>query len=98
MRGQLLRYPVLAPDRQRRDQAIAALNRAGFGANAFYNEPLPAIEGLEQVFGVPPGHFPNACNFAERLITLPSHHDVRERDVQRIVAIISSANANGRHK
>lgn len=91
----LLRYPLLAPDRPLRDLAVGALNRAGYGANAFYNQPLPEIPGLEQVFGASAETFPNACDFSGRLITLPSHQDVCERDIHRIVKIIGEANAAG---
>lgn len=77
----LLRYPLLAPSRQIRDRAIVELNRRGIGASAFYGQVLPRIEGVNQIVSSEAAEFARACNFAERLITLPAHEDVHARDI-----------------
>jgi dTDP-4-amino-4,6-dideoxygalactose transaminase len=81
----ILRYGLLAPDRETRDRAIEALNRNGIGANAFYGQALPDIEGVSGLLNGSARDFPNAASFAERLVTLPSHEDVTDQDVSVIV-------------
>ncbi|HDZ38856.1 MAG TPA: hypothetical protein ENH62_11300 [Marinobacter sp.] len=84
----LLRYPLLAPSRQSRDKALLELNRAGIGASAFYGQALPAIEGAGEFVTVAASSFPCACDFADRLITLPTHEDVRNGDVESVADIL----------
>src|SRR5690606_36628282 len=43
----LLRLPLLASSAGARDEAVAALRRAGYGATAMYRQPLWRIRGLE---------------------------------------------------
>ena len=84
-----LRYALLAPTCQIRDEALKALNVKGIGANAFYEHTLPAFveenasingEGLRN-------RYPAAEDFAARLITLPTHDDVVEKDISTIVSV-----------
>ncbi|WP_417566816.1 DegT/DnrJ/EryC1/StrS family aminotransferase [Marinobacter sp.] len=89
----ILRYGFLAPNRKTRDRAIKALNRNGIGANAFYGQALPDIEGVSGLLHGSARNFPNAASFAERLITLPSHEDVTDQDVSVIVTMLSAATA-----
>lgn len=84
----LLRYPLLAPSRQIRDKALLELNRGGIGASAFYGQALPAIDGVSELVAVTPSAFPCACDFAERLITLPAHEDVCIEDIQCVAGIL----------
>lgn len=84
----LLRYPVLAPSKDMRDRAIAALNSAGIGASAFYERTLPQIDGVEaEVEG---RDYPVASDFASRLLTLPTHENVTSADVTLIGRILLS--------
>ncbi|WP_166259681.1 DegT/DnrJ/EryC1/StrS family aminotransferase [Marinobacter salicampi] len=89
LQPRLLRYPVLAPSRPIRDRALALLNRAGIGANAFYGTTLPQIAGLEHLPGFSSDAFPNARDFADRLLTLPVHEDVTSADIERTADILS---------
>jgi dTDP-4-amino-4,6-dideoxygalactose transaminase len=84
-----LRYALLAPTQQMRDYAVKALNAKGVGANAFYEHALPAFfednasadsDGLGD-------RYPAAEDFANRLITLPTHDGVTEQDVGTIVSV-----------
>ena len=84
----LLRYPLLAPSRQIRDKALLELNRGGIGASAFYGQALPAIDGVSELVAFTPSAFPCACDFAERLITLPAHQDVCLEDIQCVAGIL----------
>ncbi len=88
-----LRYGLLAPDRGARDKAIEALNNVGIDANAFYGRILPDIEGVPGALVGSVGDFPNAVSFADRLITLPSHEDVTDRDLSVIAAVLDKITA-----
>lgn len=77
----LLRYPLLAPSREVRDKSLRELNGAGIGASAFYAQALPAIDGVGEFVANTTSAFPNACDFAERLITLPTHEGVLTADI-----------------
>jgi dTDP-4-amino-4,6-dideoxygalactose transaminase len=81
----LLRYPVLAADRESRDRLVSRLDRAGLGASRFYGSALTQMAGLPTVSS--PGAR-NAEDFAARLLTLPVHADVRPGDVERMCAIL----------
>jgi dTDP-4-amino-4,6-dideoxygalactose transaminase len=84
----LLRYSLLAPCREIRDKALLELNRGGIGASAFYSQALPAIDGVSELVAVDASVFPSACNFAERLITLPAHEDVCTGDINFTAGIL----------
>lgn len=89
MAGRLtLRYGLLAPDKETRDKAIEALNFEGIGANVFYGRPLPDIQGVPCLLSASTVDFPNADSFADRLMTLPSHEDVTDRDVSIVAAVL----------
>lgn len=75
----MLRYPVLAPSRDIRDRALRDLNAAGIGANALYGRILPDIKGVDA--HVMAGSYPMASDFAARLLTLPTHEDVKVSDI-----------------
>lgn len=83
-----LRYGLLAPDRMTRDRAVSMLNRYGIGANAFYEKSMPDIDGIADVLRTNCADFPNAVSFAERLLTLPSHEDVSDRDITVVTTVL----------
>lgn len=83
-----IRYGLLAPSQSARDEAYDALNKSGIGASRFYGQTLPEIEGLRAICR--PTHFPVASDFASRLLTLPSHEDVRAEDVALAARILKS--------
>jgi len=78
----LLRYPLLL-DKQLRDRICQRLKHSGLGPSGLYPAALPAIAGLETAFGGQ-GPFPRAEAFAQRILTLPVHGSVRDRDVLNI--------------
>lgn len=80
----LLRYPLLAPNGMSRNKAVLELNRMGIGASTFYGEALPAITGVGEFVDIAAPMFPRACDFAQRLVTLPTHNDVRTSDIDSI--------------
>lgn len=84
----VLRYPLLAPSCHTRDRALAELNRRGIGASSFYGQALPQIEGVNQIVSSVSGEFPRACDFAKRLITLPTHEDVQSEDIRLAFSVL----------
>lgn len=84
---ELLRLPLLAPDRETRDILVEAFNCRGLGASSMYGA------ALNQLPGIPPevsaqGPFPNAEALAQRLFTLPTHASVTAQDVEVACAVV----------
>lgn len=79
--GRMLRYPILLRDRRARDAVLKKLHSKGLGATALYQSALPDIEGVasQVVIG---GDLKGAKQFAERLLTLPTHARVSKDDVK----------------
>ena len=91
----LLRYPLLV-EPGRRERILARLNAAGLGASVLYPAILPEIDGLPDSLALRQGareairsQYPNAVDFAGRLLTLPTHSRVRPRDIAHIGQIIN---------
>jgi len=72
----LLRYPLLAENSKVRDRLYLAL--CNNGASKMYQQALPHIENIPERLMPNDNKFPNAENFAGRLLTLPTHTDVSE--------------------
>lgn len=83
----LLRYPLLIPDVEARERVYAALCREGLGGSRMYQRSMVDIPGVRNAVRVE-GEFPNARHFAESLLTLPTHAQVRHRDVERMSTIL----------
>lgn len=86
----LLRYPLLLSTEELRDRLFKALRRAGLGPSKMYEHTLPQIPGLTNVLRSQK-HFPCADNFAQRILTLPTHAGVQKRHVQEMQRIIEQA-------
>ncbi len=84
----LLRYPVLL-DVDRRDGVFQDLRKAGLGASLMYPASLPKITGLTHLLDGGQ-KFPNAEIFAQRLITLPTHSQISEKDINRMGEILKN--------
>lgn len=82
----LLRYPVLL-DVDCRDSILHDLRKAGLGASLMYPTSLPKIAGLNHLLDGSQ-KFPNAEAFAQGLITLPTHSQISEREIDKIGAIL----------
>ncbi|KEF32227.1 Pleiotropic regulatory protein [Marinobacter nitratireducens] len=85
---QALRFGVLAQSTVDRDCAIRELNKIGIGANALYGVCLPAISGVSEYTKDDENSFPNAENFAKRLLTLPVHDGVTDQDIRKAVGAL----------
>jgi perosamine synthetase len=84
-----LRFPLIATNRDTRDQAVSNLTAVGIGASAFYPASICDIAGIESHTAVEDFHRPKAEWVAERLLTLPTHHFVTQRDIRLIAEVLS---------
>jgi hypothetical protein len=85
--GRLLRYPVLCASAEQCLRLHQTLEREGLGASLMYRRALLDIPGIADKVSVPT-QLVNAAVFAERLLTLPTHAGVRERDIDTVAAIL----------
>jgi dTDP-4-amino-4,6-dideoxygalactose transaminase len=78
--GRLLRYPLLCRQPELRSVLLQRLTHLGLGATAMYGEALANVPGVADVLR---GRLslPGAEAFASRLLTLPVHSRVGERDL-----------------
>lgn len=83
----LLRYPLLVATSMR-DRLHQVLRQAGLGPSLMYPRAMPEIPGLEEMFENQ-CDFPQARSFAERILTLPTHSGISERDLAGIRNILS---------
>jgi len=88
--AQRLRLPLLTRDTRQRDRLLAALDAAGCGASKMYQVPLPRVQQVPAEV-VAQGPFPNAEDFAARLLTLPTHELVDAAVIRRVDHIVRAA-------
>lgn len=77
---QYVRYPVLVDTGVRRDRIQRALAAAGVQATTLYDWPV-----------IDPEAFPGAARLQRRILTLPTHPYVDERDRRRVVETVRDA-------
>ena len=82
----LLRYPILV-DKKLRNSIYRQLKQAGLGPSIMYPASLPKIASLKHLLDSEQ-QFSNADAFASRLLTLPSHSQVSEKDIEKMDAIL----------
>jgi dTDP-4-amino-4,6-dideoxygalactose transaminase len=90
--AQRLRLPLLARDMHHRDQLVAALDAAGYGASKMYQVPLPNVEHVPADVASQ-GPFPNARDLAARLFTLPTHELVDTAVIRAADTVVRAASA-----
>lgn len=86
---QLLRYPLLCPDKKIRDQLLAQLSVVGLGASPMYAAAIDQITGVNDLVVVP-DTLKNARDFAGRFMTLPVHGQVTESYQRRIMSLLGA--------
>lgn len=89
-RSVYLRFPILFKSRKDREKAFLLLTRERLGASHSYPTTLDRIPGFQKSL-IPGGEFPKARWIADRILTLPTHRYVREKDRERIVSLIKAA-------
>jgi hypothetical protein len=73
------RIDLLAASLAQREALLTQLSSLGIGAGRMYQQPLPKIFPH-----IADASFPGATQVAERLLTLPTHHYLRETDIAKI--------------
>lgn len=81
------RFPVVFRDHAARDAALEMLWSSGVESSRMYVRPLHHMFDL----GYRREGFPNACEIARRILTLPVHPSVGRRDLARCVEAIRRA-------
>ncbi len=79
-----LRLPILLPDRATRDRVRDALVAAGVGATASYPRALIDVPEIRPHLAPGVSDTPRAREVAERILTLPTHSFVGDRDMDRM--------------
>jgi perosamine synthetase len=80
-----LRLPIVAPDAQTRRRVCAQAQKRGLGIAVAYPTPINEIPEIASAFDGQ--QFPSAAQLSERLLTLPTHHWLSERDKRAIAAL-----------
>jgi perosamine synthetase len=85
-----LRLPILYENRAIRDITIERLNRAGISASAMYPSTIRNIPGIEAHLADQSRSFAGAEQVVDRLLTLPTHPNLRAQDIQNIIFLLDS--------
>lgn len=83
----LLRYPILV-EALSRNRVYRKLKQAGLGASIMYPASLPKISGMKHLLDNKQ-RFPNAEDFASRILTLPTHTGVSGNDIDKMKTVLS---------
>lgn len=85
----MLRMPILLPTTRHRNMALKELLTVGIGATELYGAPLIDIPGVRAVASQPQ-EAPGAREFSGRLLTLPIHEDVGQREIQAVHDVLAA--------
>jgi dTDP-4-amino-4,6-dideoxygalactose transaminase len=86
----LIRFPILFREAALRDRVLSALERRGLGASGSFPVPLNELPGAAVHFCSNNSNHPNASAISQRLITLPLHEFVREREIAEIKTTVDN--------
>jgi perosamine synthetase len=84
-----LRLPVLMESSQARDRIYSVSRNRGLGISRMYPTPINEIEEIKDAFN--DKDFPSAKMIAERLLTIPTHHLLSEKDKKSICELFHEA-------
>jgi perosamine synthetase len=80
-----LRLPIVASNEREKDRLLALSQKRGLGLALAYPTPINEIPEIRSAFDGQ--RFPTARTVSERLLTLPTHHWVSERDKRAIAEL-----------
>jgi dTDP-4-amino-4,6-dideoxygalactose transaminase len=86
-----LRLPLVAADAQARQRVVARSQERGLGLSVAYPTPINEIPEIASAFGGQ--RFPSARRLSERLLALPTHHWLSERDKRAIADLCRDVTA-----
>ena len=84
-----LRLPIVVASAQERERLRAVSQERGLGLSIAYPTPVNEIPEIRIAFDGQ--RFPSAQSVAERLLTIPTHHWLRERDKRAIAECVGTA-------
>lgn len=84
-----LRLPILVDSRETRDRIYALSRERGLGIGLMYPAPIHEIPEIRAAFR--DRAYPGAAEIAERLLTLPTHPLISEKDQEAILALFGEA-------
>jgi len=84
----LLRLPVLAPSKEKRDRIYAISLEKGLGISRMYPTPVNEISQIRSCFNGM--EFRSAKLVSETILTLPTHRYLSERDKESICRLLNS--------
>ena len=84
-----LRLPVLVSSRKLRDHIYSLSRKMGLGISLMYPTPVNEIEEIKAPFNGKV--FPSASTVSERLLTIPTHHFLSEKDKTSICELFNAA-------
>mgnify|MGYP001559266070 CR=1 FL=1 len=74
----LLRLPVVLKSAEARERVYSIARGKGLGVSTMYPSPINEIEEIKDRF--PGQEYPGAKTVAEKLVTIPTHHFLKEGD------------------
>ena len=87
----LLRLPIVAASTQEKSRLCRLAEQRGLGVGAGYPTPVNEIPEIRSAFVGQ--RFPSARRVADRLLTLPTHHWLSERDKEAIAELCRDLHA-----
>ena len=79
----LLRFPLLLKNKEQKESVLSQLKFRCLGATGMYPSPLNLLKDTKKYF-TSHEQFKNAQSFSERILTLPLHEYVTEKDIAKI--------------
>lgn len=86
-----LRLPIVAASARERARLYSASQKRGLGLSVAYPAPVNEIPEMRSVFAGQ--RFPSARALSERLLTLPTHHWLSDRDKRAIAELCRELSA-----
>ena len=90
-------YAARVPDAGAREHTVTALRRLGVQADSVWSYVVPALD-CYRAEGYSGDAFPNATEWAESVINLPSHPTMTNREVVRVVAAVRRVFSDERYR
>jgi len=87
--GAYLRLPILFPSHDMRGRVLNELTRRGLGSTEGYPLPLSKIAALRSFLADSETEYPIADDVSQRLMTLPTHVWVTDRDIEDMAEVMT---------
>lgn len=86
-----IRLPIIAKDEVARNRAVRRLQAVGIGAGPMYPGAVCDIEGIGPHMVSKDSHYPAAEGLSRRLLTLPTHPYVTQKDLTKMIDTLRKA-------